>query len=324
MTRFGIVTAICAASLVALACGIAQADVDTPTLPPGAEPLLYLYSALPGQDVPETGWNLGGPYGPSLGDALDGNWDHTQGSSAWDGSAPGGVWGATINGINDPGGAVHEVEGADDVLSIVDPGDPRTAGFNDPSNRKVYFAEGSVPGLKLRPAGDPGIYMVSRLRMDPAPLETNLDTSISDSYGMSAGDAGMVNLGRNTKGLTMGYDGPTSFFIEGLSVALPSGTSFDFHEIAATMGATATAGVFDVKVWIDGIVVLSNPALTVTGDSEVGGGGIGFGFPATSSKGAMQLDYIGIGNLTVPEPASGILMSFALGLVALLGRRRGR
>lgn len=295
------------------------ADVDSPTLPPNAAPLLYLYSAQPGQDVPESGAGS---------NALDGHWDHTQGSSTWDGSAPGGVIapapGTPAGSTNRPGGAVHEVEGLDDVLSIVDPGDPRTVGYTgDPSNRKIYFGYSPVAGLNVGPAGTPGIYMVARLRMDPQPLENNLDGSISSFYTMSAGDAGLINLGRDGLALTMGYGGPTAndFFIEGATVPLPSGTSFDFHEIAATMTATATTNVYDVSVWIDGALVLNNPAMTVQGDSEVGSGGIGFGMPATSSKGAMQLDYIGIGNL-VPEPTSAMLLALAIGSVAITGRRR--
>ena len=94
-----------------------------------------------------------------------------------------------------------------------------------------------------------------------------------------------------------------------------------FRAIAATMTATATTNVYDVSVWIDGALVLNNPAMTVQGDSEVGSGGIGFGMPATSSKGAMQLDYIGIGNL-VPEPTSAMLLALAIGSVAITGRRR--
>lgn len=322
MNRFRIVRTLCVASIAMLACGVARADVDSPVLPGGFGPLQYLYSAQPGEDAPESGWVLGGPY-VATGDALDGVWDHTQGSSAWDGSTPGGVFGALVNGINDPGGAVHEVEGADDVLSIVDPGDPRTLGYNDPSNRKIYFARSPVPGVTLGPAGTPGIYMVTRWRMDPAPLETNLDGTISSGYPMSAGDAGQVNLGRDGYALTIGYPTASDLFVEGTLVPLPSGNSFDFHEVIATMTATGASGVYDVRVWLDGAVVLNNPAMAVSGDSEVGGGGIGFGLPATSSKGAIQLDYIGIGNL-VPEPASGTLMGLALGLVAFWGRRRGR
>ncbi|QDT74806.1 hypothetical protein [Lacipirellula limnantheis] len=318
LTRWRILS-LASATAALLTSGVARADVDTPTLPPGAAPLLYLYSALPGQDVPESG---GG------GNALDGKWDHTQGSSAWDGSDPGGVLaptpGTPAGSTNRPGGATHEVQGADDVLSIVDPGDPRTVGYTgDPSNRKIYFGYSPVPGLILGPAGSPGIYAVARLRMDPEPLETNLDGSISSFYGMAAGDAGMFSLGRDGVALTMGFGGPTGndFFIEGTTVPLPSGNSFDFHEVAATMTKTAAPGLYDVKVWIDGTNVLSNPAMSVSGDGEVGSGGIGFGLPSTGSKGAIQLDYIGIGNL-IPEPASATLATAAAGLGALLMRRR--
>jgi hypothetical protein len=161
--------------------------------------------------------------------------------------------------------------------------------------------------------------------MDPEPLETNLDGSISSFYSMAAGDAGLFSLGRDGVALTMGYGGPTGtdFFIEGTTVPLPSGTSFNFHEVAATMTKTATAGVYDVKVWIDGTNVLSNPAMNVSGDGEVGSGGIGFGLPSTTAKGAIQLDYIGIGNM-VPEPASGALVATAVGVSAFVARRRRR
>ena len=65
-------------------------------------------------------------------DALGGDWDHVNGSDAWDG---------TGIGTGRPGGATALMEGTTDYLRIQDAGDPRDYGMGDPgSNRKVWFA----------------------------------------------------------------------------------------------------------------------------------------------------------------------------------------
>src|SRR5439155_1000692 len=57
-------------------------------------------------------------------------------SDQWDGSKVGGT---LADGGNAPGGAMSITEDGVTFLRIQDTGDPRIAGFTDPTNRKVYF-----------------------------------------------------------------------------------------------------------------------------------------------------------------------------------------
>ncbi|MGQ9592880.1 MAG: hypothetical protein ACUVYA_21580 [Planctomycetota bacterium] len=101
----------------------APADSSYPP-PPGG--WAYAYEANAGEDSPGVDPGVG---------ALDGTWNHDNGSDAWDGSPVGGELGPA----NQPGGA-GIVEGPDATyLRIQDPGDPRDYGLPDPSNRKIYF-----------------------------------------------------------------------------------------------------------------------------------------------------------------------------------------
>ncbi len=85
-------------------------------------------------DDPDGGWSYLFTGEDADGDdfaALDGTWDHDNGSDAWDssaigeaGSAPGGVSALAEDGVN--------------FVRFQDVGDPRDDGFADPSNRKIY------------------------------------------------------------------------------------------------------------------------------------------------------------------------------------------
>lgn len=65
-------------------------------------------------------------------EALDGTWDHENGSDAWDGTEIGDPDGA-------PGGISSFTEGAVTFARFEDTGDPRNEGYSDPSNRKIYL-----------------------------------------------------------------------------------------------------------------------------------------------------------------------------------------
>ncbi len=101
-------------------------------------------------DPPEGGWTY--IYNGDLWDsdpefALDGFWNHDNGSDAWDGTEIG-------DGL--PGGVslFTEVMGEDTTmyLRMQDPGDPRQYGESDPSNRKLYL--GYNISLNDAPAND--------------------------------------------------------------------------------------------------------------------------------------------------------------------------
>ena len=68
--------------------------------------------------------------GNAAGDALDGTWDHDNGSDQWDGSPI---------GSGGPGGVSALSEGGTYYVRLQDTGDPRSNNMPDPSNRKLYF-----------------------------------------------------------------------------------------------------------------------------------------------------------------------------------------
>ena len=65
-------------------------------------------------------------------DPVSDEWDHNNGSDAWDESD-------FESGA--PGGLALLEEGAENFIRMQDTGDPRSHGFGDPSNRKLYFTK---------------------------------------------------------------------------------------------------------------------------------------------------------------------------------------
>jgi len=263
------------------------------------EPPIYIYDADLGQDGP----------------ALDGSWDHANGSDQWDGSKP---------GSGNPGGVVVERENLSfserpEVLTIVDTGDPRGSGFSDPgSNRKIFFTR-EIPGLDFSGAGS---YVVARWRMDPDPPELNLDGSISQFYTLHD-QKGQISLGDGTNSISMSYQSPTELAIkigDGSAPALIDiGSAFDLHTVIAKMADNGDS-TFAVEVWVDNVLGYTNPAATLIGAAELSAPGISMGLGSTGRAGAIQVDFIGAG--LVPEPGSFGLL--ALGLVAFAVKRRRR
>lgn len=95
---------------------------------------VYVYRADSGQDG----------FGSAPFSSLDGEWDHTNGSSRWDSSGPGG------GGC--PGGAAIFDEAGISFLRIQDTGDPRGAPnpCGESSNRKIYFGR-NLDELQIAP-----------------------------------------------------------------------------------------------------------------------------------------------------------------------------
>ncbi len=114
-------------------------------------------------------------------DALDGTWSHTNGSDVWEGSAPGGD---IEVGVNAPGGAAIYEEDGVSFLRIQDTGDPRDYGFDDPSNRKIYFGHDISQDGAPDDALDQGVTISFRARI-PTPAKTThpLDSLYRDGQG---------------------------------------------------------------------------------------------------------------------------------------------
>ncbi|HOW71332.1 MAG TPA: hypothetical protein PKY77_12080 [Phycisphaerae bacterium] len=113
--------------------------------------------------------------------ALDGTWDHNNGSDSWD-LGP-------IGGSAPAGGVNALTEGALTFIRIQDPGDPRDytaaqggTGQSDPSNRKVYFGHNigteGAPDTIL----DDGVTLSFRARLATAATGP-IDALLADGQG---------------------------------------------------------------------------------------------------------------------------------------------
>ena len=97
--------------------------------------------------------------------ALDGTWDHNNGSDQWDG---------TGIGDGNPGGVSALTEGGTTFVRVQDPGDPSDYGFDDPgSNRKVYLTHNLIDDLTEDPGNlnsivDDGVTLYFRTRVATA------------------------------------------------------------------------------------------------------------------------------------------------------------
>ncbi len=113
--------------------------------------------------------------------SLDGTWSHDNGSDEWDGSAPGGVFGAG----NRPGGVGTFTEGGLKFLRIQDPGDPRDFAYGDPgSNRKIYLGHDMSLNGASETQLDDGITLSFRARIPtPGKSTSPLDPLHRDGQG---------------------------------------------------------------------------------------------------------------------------------------------
>ena len=124
-----------------------------------------------------------------LGD-LDGLWSSGNGSDSWDGTAPGDDQGA-------PGGIGLVSDGTVGAYLIEDTGDPRGAGFVEPSNRKMFVT------LNLEDAGidstdrsiiDDGLTFRVRFRLTPPDRQVDMPIMEPNGYPNGFNGFGIFNL----------------------------------------------------------------------------------------------------------------------------------
>jgi hypothetical protein len=119
-------------------------------------------------------------------DSLDGTWDHTNGSDAWDGSQI---------GQGTPGGVSALSEGGTNYVRLQEPGDPRDHGYPDPgSNRKLMFVhdiEGEA-GPDAEDILDRGVTISFRARIATGPGLDDLYPAGGVSSAWPAGGDGYV------------------------------------------------------------------------------------------------------------------------------------
>jgi len=252
--------------------------------------LAPLASGLGGWDDPAGGWDY---FTDSFEDAAE--WTHDNGNDAWDesapgeaGTSPGGVSiGDVVPGEGDPSGDAI-------VLSMEDTGDPRNAGFADPSNRKIYLTRDlAVEGNIF----EDGVTFIARWRINPDPIE-----GPADGYTLHDGGKGHVGIGHDgdmagdgiQRHLSFSLDtGGLLYFANDTQPPLEIGDEFEFHTVWAT--AVMARDFAKVNVYVDGDTdpIFSDdiPLGDQTGGESANRVAVGMG--STGGDGSIQVDYIG-------------------------------
>jgi len=218
-------------------------------------------------NVPDGGWTYifnGEEADTANAAALDGTWNHDNGSDEWDGTAI---------GEGNYGGVSVIEEGETTFLRIQDTGDPRDAqGAIDPSNRKIYFYhvfdQDDVTSQKLM---DDGITLAFRARIPSSGLdELNPDGAVAGATEPypSSGDGFDVSF--YGKGMITLYQRGGSEPEEQIGISII--TEFD-NDIVATTG--------------EGLVMN-----TLVGNVAIEGGDVDF--PSTAAAGTFTYNYINL------------------------------
>ncbi len=239
-------------------------DVDFLRFAPGANaPEDSSYAPPPGGWAYEYEANPGEDAATPDASALDGTWNHNNGSDAWDLSPIGGELSAT----NRPGGAMVTGEAAGSWLRIQDPGDPRGYGMPDPSNRKIYFyhdlaAEG-VPATVL----DTGATLYFRIRVPTdAPIDPLYPASGGETQPYPSGGDGYLihDNGKGNIGIKQASGGIISFslaaeFDRGAGMLLTNNLNGKSASAEVDTGEAGTLNALplDATVWHDVWVSIS-------------------------------------------------------------------
>lgn len=310
-------------SAISLVCGTAQAVSAPP-----ADAWHYVFE------------------GDAAGPALDGTWDHDNGSDQWD---------ETGIGAGRPGGISALVDGDTDYLRLQDTGDPRDYGMGDPgSNRKLYL--GHLANEIPEPAGilDSGQFSLAlRARIATGdPLDDRHPDGGSGIVPWPAEGNGYMGHDKGKGNFTMGQDvggsQQISFSLawvdlqkgvlmmnnlngntptdkvdpydpgEGSFNGLMFNNPTDWHDFLISVAPDATGvGTHAVGIQIDGGTDVHEFIVTAGTDNEYAGNFIGLGLGSTGQWGAIDVDYIAY---QIPEPATIALLG--LGGLLLIRRRR--
>jgi len=204
------------------------------------------------------------------------------------------------------------------VLSVEDTGDPRGAGFSDPSNRKIYLVrdlgiEGNV--------FEGGVTFVARWRINPNPVEAP-----ANGYTLHDGGKGQVGIVYHETPANFSFaldTGGLLYFANETQEPLNVGNEFQFHSIWAT--AQLAGDVYSVNVYVDG-----NLTTAFSGDVAFGDGSdgefpdyIAVGMGSTGQDGAMQVDYVGY-KAGIYEPLSATAVEPSDKLPGLWGKLKSR
>ena len=256
--------------------------------------------------------------------ALDGTWNHDNGSDAWDASAI---------GEGRPGGVSLLDDGGDPFIRIQEPGDPRDYGFGDPgSNRKIYFGHDMTPDGVGGDFFTDGITLSFRAKIATgAPLDDQhpdggggIAPWPAEGLGYLGHDGGKGNVSISQNGLgtisfSMSLANETAGGVEGLNMNALNGTApsgdvdplgeegissnlfpvedlaGDFHEFWITVQAdTSGGGTHVVNAYVDGDTSPQTFHVTAGTGSDFGHNYIAVGGGATPQIGSVGSGFRGL------------------------------
>ena len=261
-------------------------------------------------------------------DPLSVEWNHDNGSDAWD---------ASDLESGAPGGAAILNENGDDFLRLQDPGDPRSHGFGDPgSNRKVYFTKDltGILSANYSPLVD-GITLNFRARVpvqdnilpldDAHPAGGNISkwAASGDGYAIHDGGKGTFGIRDSLSGqlisFTLSTDpGPGADYSEGIGLSMNKLNGENpSNEVDATDGSgetnllpieplnwndfwitieadTSGSGTHRADIYMNGSNTPSSYFLTAGTGSDAGTTYMAMGLGATPQSGAVDIDFFNI------------------------------
>ena len=237
-------------------------------------------------------------------EALDGTWNHDNGSDEWDGEAI---------GAGSPGGVSALTEGATTFLRMQDTGDPRSE-FPDPgSNRKIFFTR-DISETFDSPMDD-GYTVNFRVRVATG---EGLDDAFGGGewpaegrgYPLWSGDGkGMFTVAQLTGGaqaLAFAINEGSIVGTDGALVELddPSGWADVWITVAPD---DSGGGTHKATVYVNGSVEGMEFDMSTKGESDAGTTYIALGLGATGSSGAVDVDFYRIAEgVVAPMPAPSI------------------
>ncbi|MDC0201447.1 hypothetical protein OAK04_03530, partial [Verrucomicrobia bacterium] len=255
-------------------------------------------------------------------------WNHDNGSDAWDSSD-------LDSGA--PGGAAILNKNGDDFLRLQDTGDPRNHGFGDPgSNRKVYFTKDltSILSDNYSPLVD-GITLNFKARVPvqdnilplddshPAGGNPSKWTPSGDGYAIHDGGKGTFGIRDSLSGqlisFTLSTDpGPGADYSEGIGLSMnrlngenPSAEvdandgsgetnllpiePLNWNDFWITIEAdTSGSGTHRADIYMNGNSTPSSYFLTAGTGSDAGTTYMAMGLGATPQSGAVDIDFFNI------------------------------
>ncbi|MCA9262763.1 MAG: lamin tail domain-containing protein [Planctomycetales bacterium] len=228
--------------------------------------------------------------------ALDGTWDHDNGSDQWDGSIP---------GEGAPGGAGAFDDGDVGYLRLQDTGNP-SGQFPDPNNRKLFFAHdlaSDVPGLGN--VLSTGVTLTFRARLSTDGVLDGNWPAGGDGYQLH--DNGKGNFVVSSGGSTISFvlalpsdgalRGTSGLVTNGLSAADTIQNQLDladlsqWHEFWVTIEPGGT-GTHVVTVYADDAVQETYNVRAGSG-TDYSGTYIAMATGSTGQSGAIDIDFFG-------------------------------